>query len=182
LRTYLEGMAQGASVMAIVTDYSPVEWKRLVQAPLLVGYAVSAADPSGFIGLLQEAFAAARMLSAAQAEAGDALIKAVAESLLTSGGRADAREGVRTVTQGAGLDEIKRRALEAVRETAVLLDAKAGAHAGPFKAWLMEIARKVAEAGLEGTFLGFGGVRMSDKEKATLDELSAALGLAPPAA
>jgi hypothetical protein len=166
--------------MANMFDYTPVEWKRIVQAPLLAGYAVSAADPSGFIGLLQEAFATARMLSQARAQDGDALIKAVAENLLSSGGRADAREGVRTVTQGAGLDEIKRRSLEAIRETSAILDAKAGAHAAPFKAWLLEIARTVAEAGLEDTFLGFGGIRMSEKEKATLAELSEALGLATP--
>lgn len=163
--------------MTNISDYTPVEWKRLIQSPLLAGYAVSAADPSGFIGLLQEAFSAARAVSQAPVQAGDQLIKAVAENLLTASGRADAREGVRTVTQGANLDEIKRRALEAVRETAGILDAKAGEHAAPFKSWLLEIARKVAEAGLEDTFLGFGGIRMSEKEKATLVELSEALGI-----
>lgn len=166
--------------MANMSDYTPVEWKRLVQSPLLAGYAVSAADPSGFIGLLQEAFAAARMVSQAQARAGDSLIKAISENLMTSSGRADAREGVRTVTQGASLDEIKHRALGAMRETAALLDAKAGEHATPFKAWLLEIARTVAEAGLEDTFLGFGGIRMSEKEKATLAELADTLGLPAP--
>ncbi len=37
-------------------DFSPVEWKKLIQAPLLAGFAVTAADPSGFVGTLQEAF------------------------------------------------------------------------------------------------------------------------------
>ncbi len=167
--------------MARASNFTPVEWKKLSQAPMLAGYAVSAADPSGFIGLLREAFATARMLSGARAEAGDELIRDVAENLLSSGGRADAREGVRTVTQGAALEEIKNRALEALRETAGILDAKAGEHAAPFKKWLLEIARQVAEAGLEDTFLGFGGIRMSEKEKATLDEISQALGLSAPA-
>jgi len=35
----------------------------------------------------------------------------------------------------------------------------------------------VAEASTEGGFLGFGGVRVSDAEKATLTEISSALGL-----
>lgn len=168
--------------MANKSDFTPTEWKKLVQSPLLAGYAVSAADPSGFIGLLQEAFAAARMLSSARAEPGDGLIKSVAEELLTSSGRADAREGVRTVVQGANLDEIKTRALDALGQVALALDAKAGAHAAPFKTWLLDIARQVAEAGLEDTFLGFGGIRMSEKEKATLAELSHTLGLEAPAA
>jgi len=34
----------------------------------------------------------------------------------------------------------------------------------------------VAEASSEGGFLGIGGVQVSDKEKATLSEISKALG------
>ena len=49
--------------MVSKNDFSPVEWKKLVQAPLLAGFAVSAADPSSFVGTLQEAFANARQLA-----------------------------------------------------------------------------------------------------------------------
>ena len=167
--------------MAGKSDFAPTEWKKIVQAPLLAGFAVSAADPSGFVGLLQEAFAAARSLSQAREE-GDDFIKSVAGELLTSGGRADAREGVRSVVQGAGLEEIKTRALQALTETVGVLEAKAPEEARPFKAWLLRMAQMVAEAGREDTFLGFGGIRMSEKEKATLHELSAALGMEAPVA
>lgn len=167
--------------MAVKSDFSPVEWKRVAQSPLLAGFAVSAADPSGFVGLVQEAFAAGQSLSQAKNEAGEGgLAKAVATELLTASGRAEAREGVRTIVQGAGLDEIKQRALDALRETAAILDARAPAEARSFKTWLLEIAEKVAEAGNEDTFLGFGGIRMSAREKATLDEISALLGLERP--
>lgn len=166
--------------MASKSDFTPIEWKKLVQAPLLAGFAVSAADPSGFVGLLQEAFAAGRSLSDAKTQSGDALVRAVAEELMTSTGRAEAREGVRTVAQGAPLEEIKKRALDALREAGALLDAKASEDARAFKEWLVQIARVVAEAGLEDTFLGFGGVRMSEKEKATLREIAHLLGLETP--
>jgi len=49
--------------------------------------------------------------------------------------------------------------------------------AAAFTAWLQEIAQKAAEAGKEGGFLGFGGVAVSETEKATLSEISAALRL-----
>ena len=39
------------------------------------------------------------------------------------------------------------------------------------------IAQRVAEAAKEGSFLGFGGVQVSDAEKATLAEISGALKL-----
>jgi hypothetical protein len=120
--------------MATKTDFAAAEWRRLLQAPLLAGFAVSAADPSNFIGLLQEAFATARALSEARTEAGgDELVKAVASELLTSSGRADAREGVRTITQGAPLEEIKERALAGLKDAAAILDAKAPADASRFK-------------------------------------------------
>ena len=40
------------------------------------------------------------------------------------------------------------------------------------------IAVSVAEAAVEGSFLGFGGVRVSDAETATLRDISKALGMA----
>ncbi len=49
-----------------------------------------------------------------------------------------------------------------------------------FKVWLQHVAQKSAEAGSEGGFLGFGGVAVSDAEKATLGEITEALGLPRP--
>ena len=161
--------------MASKKDFSPVEWKRLLQAPLLAGFAVSAADPSSFIGTLQEAFASASELAKAKAGEKGELVKAVADEILSSSGRAEAREGVRSVVQGAKLDEIKDRALAALKETAATVRAKAPEDAAAFNGWLDEIARTVAEAGTEGGFLGFGGVKVSDAEQATLAEISGVL-------
>ncbi len=161
--------------MAQKTDFSLVEWKKIIQSPLLAGFAVSAADPSSLVGSLQEAFTEARMLADAKAS-GDTLIKQTVEELMTSGGRADAREGIRTVVQGAQSSEIKSRALAALKETSDILDAKASSEAKAYKAWLKTIAKKVAEAGTEGGFLGFGGVKVSELEKATLADISKALG------
>jgi hypothetical protein len=162
--------------MVSKNDFSPDEWKKLVQAPLLAGFAVTAADPSSFVGTLQEAFANAKQLAEAKAGADGGLVKAVAEEILSSEGRADAREGVRSIVAGAKLDEIKARALAALKETAAILDQKAPADAAAFKGWLAQISRTVAEAGTEGGFLGFGGVKVSDAEKATLSEISTILG------
>ena len=50
--------------------------------------------------------------------------------------------------------------------------------AAAFKGWLRQISQHVAEASKEGGFLGIGGVRVSEAEKATLNEISSALKLA----
>ena len=163
--------------MVSKNEFSPVEWKKLVQAPLLAGFAVTAADPSSFVGTLQEAFENARQLAKAKSGESGELVKLVADEILSSSGRAEAREGVRSVVQGAKLDEIKGRALSALRETAEIIDQKAPSDAAAFKGWLAQISKTVAEAGTEGGFLGFGGVKVSDAEKSTLHEISQILGV-----
>ena len=57
------------------------------------------------------------------------------------------------------------------------LDARAPGDAAAFKAWLYSVSRTVAEAASEGGFLGFGGVQISDAERATLDDIAEALGV-----
>jgi hypothetical protein len=162
--------------MATKSDFTTDQWNKLVQAPLLAGFAVSAADPSGLIGTLQEGMASAKALADAKSDAGaDALIKAVVDDLLTAEGRTAARESVQRLIQGAELAQIKARALAELGETAKILDAVAPADAGPFKAWLNTVANKVAEAASEGGFLGFGGQKVSEAERATLAEISTAL-------
>jgi hypothetical protein len=164
--------------MATKTNFTPEEWKKVLEAPLLAGFAVSAADPGGFFSTLQEGLASARALAEAKMNpSADELIKAVTDDLLTADGRANAREGVRAVATGGDFAKIKDRALAELSRAASIVDAKAPDDAGAFKAWLTHTAQVVAEAGSEGGFLGFGGVKVSDKEKATLAELNTALGV-----
>jgi hypothetical protein len=64
-----------------------------------------------------------------------------------------------------------------LRQVSALLDAKASSDAAAFKAWLRQIKQITAEAASEGgSRFGIGGVQVSDAEKATLSEISTALG------
>ena len=56
-----------------------------------------------------------------------------------------------------------------------ILKAKAGDDAPAFRSWLKSIAQDAAEAAREGGFLGFGGEKVSEAEKATLAEIEQAL-------
>jgi len=69
------------------------------------------------------------------------------------------------------------RSLACLREVSIILDAKAPRDAAAFKAWPSDISQEVAEASVEGAFLGFGGMKVSDAEKATLAEIAKSLGL-----
>lgn len=164
--------------MAARSDFSPEQWNSIIRAPLLAGFAISAADPSGLIGTLQEGVASAKALAAAKADpTADELVKSVVDELLTPEGRTSAREGVRILIQNANMPELKIRALEELRNTAKIIDSVAPLEARPFKKWLISIASLVAEAGVEGGVLGFGGERVSAAETATIAEIAGALGV-----
>ena len=56
--------------MATKTDFSAEEWKKLLESPLLAGFAISAADPHGFFGTIKEGLASAHALAEAKASGG----------------------------------------------------------------------------------------------------------------
>jgi hypothetical protein len=162
--------------MADKSNFTPEEWTRLLEAPMMAGMAVSAAEPSGLFGMLKESFATGKLLVQAKTDASaNALVKAVAADYETAEGRKAASEGLRAKLGGGQPGEIKAKALDALRQVAALLAAKAPGDAAAFKAWLAQISQSVAEASKEGGFLGFGGVQVSEAEKATLAEISTAV-------
>jgi hypothetical protein len=164
--------------MASKATFTTEEWKHLLESPMLAGIAVTAAEPSGLWGTVKEGFAASGALAGGKADAvSSELIKAVVADFETTDGRTVARDGLKAKLAGSKPAEIKTRAIDSLRQVSALLDQKAPEDAAAFKGWLSGIARRVAEAAKEGGFLGFGGVQVSDAEKATLGEISAALNL-----
>lgn len=162
--------------MANKDDFTPEEWTKLLDSILAAGLAVSATDPSGWWGTLKEAAAATPALAEAQRHPNsNELIKAtVADFARSSDGSISA---MRERFARAEPVECVQRSLESLREASAIVDAKAPDEAIAFKTWLRKISQQVAEASVEGSFLGFGGVRVSDAEKATLGDISKALGI-----
>jgi len=164
--------------MANKNSFTPDEWTKVVQSVMMTGIAVSAAEPSGIWGTVKESMANARTLLESKRDAGSSeLVKAVSAEFETPEGRGIAREGLRDKLKGSKPEEVKNKAIAAVREVASLIDAKAPDDAKAFKTWLRHTSEVVADASKEGGFLGFGGVKVSENEKATLSEISGALGL-----
>ena len=164
--------------MASKASFSPDEWTKVLQSVLMSGIAVTAAEPSGLWGTLKESMVAGRALLAARSNAAsNELIKAVVADFETSEARTATREQLGATLAGSKPGEVKDKAVAAVRDAAAILDAKAPGEALAFKTWLRHISQSVAEASTEGGFLGFGGVEVSAAEKATMAEISDALGL-----
>ena len=128
--------------------------------------------------MLKEGFAGAGALSKVNTkDSANELIREIVADYGTSEGRTVARDGLKEKLSGAAPADIKAKSIDALRQTAQLLDTKSPNQSHAVKVWLFDIGERVAEASKEGGFLGFGGVRVSDAEKATLEEISDALGL-----
>jgi hypothetical protein len=128
--------------------------------------------------MLKESIANSSALLQAKADAAaNPLIKAIVGDFETSEGRSAARDGLQAKLKGAKPQEIKARCIETLQQARTVVEAKAPADSAAFKSWLYQISQKVAEASKEGGFMGIGGVTVSEAEKATLGEISAALQL-----
>jgi hypothetical protein len=164
--------------MADKSTFTSDEWKTLLESVMAAGLAVTAAEPHGLWGLLQESFASGKMLAKAKMDTGsNPLIRAVVDDFATSEGRSTSRDGLQEQLSGKKPAELKTACIEILGKVDGILSTKAPTDAAAFKSWLRQISQSVAEAATEGGFLGIGGVAVSDAEKATLAEISSALKL-----
>ena len=164
--------------MATKQNFTPEEWTKVLESTMVAGIAVAEAEPSGLWGTLREYFANTGALDATRLDPGaNELIKAVIADFETSEGRSDVQKALdKRFGDAEEPSCFVERSLASLREVSRILDAKAPDDAAGFKAWLRGISQKVAEASAEGGFLGVGGVQVSDAEKATLADISKALG------
>lgn len=163
--------------MATRQEFTAEEWQTLVEASLLASVAITAAEPSGLWGTLQEGYANASSIVGARTH-DTPLVRDVVAALTTADGRQIAQDGLKARIANRPREMIVPACISGLEEVRRIVDAKAGSDTNGFKEWIRSNAVAVAEAASEGGFLGFGGEKVSEKEQATLQQISAALGLA----
>lgn len=156
-------------------DYTDQEWEGLLTTPVLAGTYIIVADmsvtavPKEMKGLLS-----AMMNSLVPVEA-EELITALVEDIKR---KSENKEKIEQPQIEQGQD-VKQQLLGSLQKNLAVLDGKAApGEKAAFCHWLLGLAQATAQAGREGGFLGIGSVRVSDQEKAALDELKQALGVA----
>ncbi len=165
--------------MTLKEKFSDDDWAQVLEAPMLAGVAITAADPSGLIGAVQESVAMAGSLKSASEDGGEGtLAHAISEAYKTSEGRSQARNGVKVLLKGKRPAEVSEAAVSRLGNIVNLVERVAPEEAALFRNFIIDTAQRTAEASTEGGFLGFGGEKVSDAERKTLDDLSSALGLA----
>ncbi len=154
-------------------DFSPEDWQLVVSAPSLVGLAVSAASPSGPLGVIKEMFVVGTAITdMAQDQKDNPLIQAIMEDIR--------HHETRTIRPAGATDMGAARTwalAELSRVPAVLEKAGDGAVGDEYLQWLVAIAVRVAEAAKEGSVFGLGGEKVSDDEDVAIGEVGEALGI-----
>jgi hypothetical protein len=160
--------------MTTKMEYTELEWAGLVRAPITVGSYIIVADPS-VMAMLAEMQGMMQAIQAQQApEPAAELVAAVVAEIVAMASRKEKIAPPQVEKSQDPKPQILADLMQdiAVLDTKVTAEEKAG-----FCAWLLTVASATAEAGREGGFLGIGAVRVSEQEKAALEELKQAFGL-----
>jgi hypothetical protein len=158
--------------MSVKDNFTADEWKSLLRAPMLAGYAVAGAAPSKQDDFVREMAALADGIAEGERRAAkDSLLGAVVADIIANAG--DEHRGP---TEKLSLGEVRGRALDACRAAAEVLKTKAGAEeAYEYKRWILVVAERVAAAAKEGGLFGFGGEQIGGAEVATINEIGEAI-------
>lgn len=152
--------------MTTKADFNAEEWTTLVEAPLLAGMSVVAAERGG---TLRETVAVGRTYAEARQRHGESPLL---DEIVASPPAIDQAR-----LRDAGGD-VQQLAATRLRDAAELIDSKAsGDEAEAYKQFAVTVAEAVANAHREGGFAGIGGKPVSDNEQAALDTIRSTLGL-----
>ncbi len=154
--------------MTAKKDFTEEEWTQLLKAPTAVGLYIMMADPNFLIGTMKEALTISTEIIKREKAQNSELLAA----LLAEFHNKDMAKQARIEFEKKDLEAMRQAAWDALQKAVEILDKKATPEeSAEIRQWLYDLARKTAEAATEGGFLGFGGTRVSEKEKEALSKL-----------
>ena len=164
--------------MAKQDNFTSDEWALLRLAPSLVAGGTVAADPSGIFASIKEAAAGAGVMASAYKANSSLELLAALGADHSIPGMPDPKSLLGEGSRDQQLQNFKNAVLDRVKSATDLVARKASpAEADAYRKMLADVAEKAADASKEGGFLGFGGVRVSDKEQAFIEEVRKAAGI-----
>ena len=157
--------------MSTQADYSPEEWLEVVTAPVLAGMLVITSDPAVF-GSIKESAAIATTIGEYGQSSETELIRDIGRAMSSK----DKPQMPDLPTQ-EGADAVMKELVKKCHSAARIVESKSPEEAEAFNTYLIDIAKKTAEASREGGFLGIGSTRVSDRETRAVSQLADALGV-----
>jgi hypothetical protein len=146
-------------------DFTAEEWELVLEGPPSAGMMVVTAQRGGTI---RESFSIAKAYAEARKGHGESELL---DEIVSAKPEIDH-------TRYRSIEELKQHSLQHLRDAVELLERKATPEeVDEYKRFVLNLADKVAAAHREG-FLGLGGERVSDAERATVEEIANTLGTA----
>ncbi len=144
----------------------------------MAGLLVTLSDlRTGPIGIVKEGFAPSQAIIEAGEGAANPIVASIVASIKESAKKGERLKPPFEVS-GKTPEQLKADVAATLKRIPTVLEGKVPAEqAAEFKRWLVTIADKVANAGKEGGFLGFGGERVSAAESTAIQELASTLGV-----
>lgn len=166
---------KGASLMGSKTDFSAAEWATVTAGPYFASLYIVIADPN--FAFFQEIAGMTKAMMDSASKTPNELIKDVALDLTSQESQEEVRQQFEALKGTKDPVVLKETILGKITAAADTVSAISLDDGQAYRQWLLYLAEATAEASREGGFLGVGSVRVSDKEKAGLDELARALGV-----
>jgi len=162
--------------MLTKASFTAEEWSFVRDAPHLAAMATATAASSGLFGSISEAMTAGKEFVEAFKSPRE-LYRAISHPEEMKAVRDAIQTQLRTLEPGKAGEWIQSAALEKCRQAiAVVAQKGTPEEVSEYRAWIVEVAGKIANAAKEGGFLGFGGERVSAPEKGFLDQLRQVVG------
>ena len=161
--------------MSNKASFAAEEWQVLRDTPHTVGMAVAMAGSSGLFGTVSEMFAAGKMI-ATTATGGNELLRALVERDELKASQEQLRTLAKTQDPTRLAEWVLNEAVTGCEKSLAILNAKgAPGDKDSYVKFLADMATNVANAATEGGFLGFGGERVSAKEREAIAAINHAL-------
>ena len=154
--------------------FTPEEWNALRQTPHLVVLAMATTGASGVFGTIGEMFTAGRAIYEASASENE-LIRLLSAKEEAHAAQDAVKEEIKDADPEDVPTWLHQRSIAKVQQSLAILAMKAPEEQDAWRGWLRDLAKRIAESSTEGGFLGFGGERVSEKERAYMSELEGAL-------
>ena len=160
--------------MTTRSDYTDEEWTYLTEAPIMAGMYISAIAGSGPIDSMKEVALARAVGELMHRGSANELIGALIDEL--SRREAEAFEARTALAGGAKrLDTLQARTLDMLQQATAVLSKAKREEVAEYKALVMSLSQRVAQAGKDGGFPGTGGTPASEGDIRAIQLIGAAL-------
>jgi hypothetical protein len=151
-------------------DFTPDEWMTMQRAMASAGVLVSVSEGGEADDMLPEIFAVTQLLSAARRGDPNQLVRELAAMR-------NFQTGWSHGMSRAQKAEYERASLDAISQAESTIRTKSPDDLVPFRDFVLKLAGAAANANVEGSFLGVGGVRVTPAEQAAIGRIKRALGI-----